>query len=1045
MANSNKRTARGVCLLALLATSALARQAEVSGFIRDPSGATVSNATITIKNTATNVRRTTQSNEAGIYQLPTLPPGLYQLTVEATGFDKQVIEDIKLETAAKVIRSIELKVGNTSESVTVSGGGININTIDASVSTVINREFVENIPLNGRSFQSLLTLAPGVTAVPSSRGQGQSGSMSVNGQRTESNYFMVDGVSANTGAYPSTPGWGAGYGGSTPGETVLGTTQTLVSIDALQEFRATTSTYSAEFGRGPGGQFSFTTRGGTNNWHGSLFNYFRNDALDANNWFSNSTRTAKPAQRQNNFGGTLGGPLSIPKVYNGTDRTFFFFSYEGLRLRTPLPAVVSDVPSLELRRTAPAELQMFLNAFPLPNGPATADGPASYTGSFSSPGTLDSTSIRVDHSVSDTFKVFGRYSDSPSSTSSRAVANMSRLTRQEGHARTLTLGATKIVSAGLNNEFRFNFTNHGQGQLHELDTFGGAIPFRISQVPGYSNSDQHWIDIYMYWGLRPTTVVNSKKNAQRQINITNQTNVIAGRHSFKFGIDYRRLATQQAAPSIYQFAIFDTLAQLMQNKASNLTLERFDGDVAPVYTNFSAFAQDEWKVSQRLNLSLGVRWDVNPAPGDQNGNIPYNLNQVRDLRTTKLSPAGTPLFATRWGNVAPRVGIAYRVSQTPGYETVFRTGAGLFYDTVNSVASTGYFGVGRVGAIRFTNGASPFPATEAQFAQLPPGDVNPPYNFLVYSIDPNIKSPYTWQWSAAIEQGLGQSQTLTLSYVGSVTRKLPANWNVPNNVMPTLNPNFRDWGVSYIVNMANASYNSMQVQFQRRRSRGLQATAFYTWSHNIDQATNNFSTNKMLKGNSDYDIRHNFQSAITYAIPGTYQNRLLAATLKNWSLDTRISARSALPVDVIGLSMVDPSTGASLSYQPNIVPGQPLYIYDSNLPGGRRFNFNAFENAPPYVQGSLGRNVMRGFKAIQTDIAVRREFNLTERWNLQFRAEAFNLFNHANFGSIYNQLTNGASRFGLAYSTQNTQLGGLNSLYQIGGPRSLQLALKLRF
>ena len=163
---------------------------------------------------------------------------------------------------------------------------VNINTVDAAVSTVVDRQFVANMPLNGRSFQSLLTLVPGVAAVVSSRGQGQSGSMSVNGQRTESNYFMVDGVSANTGAYPSTPGWGGGYSGSTPGETALGTTQSLVSVDALEEFRATTSTYSAEYGRFPGGQFSFTTRSGANDLHGSLFHYFRNDVLDANNWFS---------------------------------------------------------------------------------------------------------------------------------------------------------------------------------------------------------------------------------------------------------------------------------------------------------------------------------------------------------------------------------------------------------------------------------------------------------------------------------------------------------------------------------------------------------------------------------------------------------------------------------------------------------------------------------------------------------------------------------------------------------------------------------------
>lgn len=1025
--------------------AAWGQQAEVSGFIKDPSGGVVSRATVSIQNVATNVQQSTTTNGAGVYTLPLLSPGVYHLTVEAPGFERQVIEDIKLEVAAKVSRNISLRVGNTSQSVTVDGAGVNINTIDASVSTVVDRQFVENMPLNGRSFQSLLTLVPGVSAVVSSRGQGQSGSMSVNGQRTESNYFMVDGVSANTGAYPSTPGWGGGYGGSTPSETVLGTTQTLVSIDALQEFRATTSTYSAEYGRGPGGQFSFTTRSGTNDWHGSLFNYFRNDALDANNWFSNSTSTAKPAQRQNNFGGTLGGPLRIPKLYNGKDRTFFLFSYEGLRLRTPQPAVVTDVPSLELRNTAPAELRMFLNAFPLPQGPDHGDGLATFTGVWSNPGSLDSTSIRLDHSLSDTFKLFGRYSDSPSDNTNRSAANMARLTSQTGSARMVTIGATNIFHARLNNEFRFNVTRHGQGQIHRLDDFGGAVPFRISDVPGYSNSDQHWLDFYLQWGLRPNFVLNSKNNLQQQINLTDTLSAILGKHSFKFGFDFRRLATSQASPAIYQFPIYNTLAELQSNRPSNLTLERFSGDVKPIYTNVSSFAQDEWKVTSRLNLSLGVRWDVNPPPSDGNGNIPYNLDQINDLSTAKLAPKGMPLFHTRWKNIAPRVGIAYQIHQRQGFETVLRTGAGLFYDTVNSVASMGYFGVGLVGAIRFPANTGAFPASEAQFAALPPGNTSPPYNFTTFAIDRNIKSPYTWQWSAAIEQGLGQSQTLTVSYVGAAGRQLPALWTVANATMPRLNPNFRDWGISYAINAANSNYHALQTQFQRRLSHGLQATASYTWAHAIDDATNNFSTNKLLRGSSDYDIRHNFQSAITYDVPGNYENRLLSAVLKHWSLDTRISARSALPVDVIGITGVEPSTGSNVSYQPNLVAGQPLYLYDSNLPGGRRFNFNAFQAAPAGVQGNLGRNVLRGFNAVQTDIAVRRQFRLTERFGLQFRAEAFNIFNRANFGAIYNQLSNGASRFGLAYNTQNSQLGGLNSLYQVGGPRSLQLALKLQF
>ncbi len=1017
-----------------------AQQAQVSGFVKDSSGSVVTDASVSLREIATNQSISARTNQDGLYTLFAQRPGVYELSAQAPGFDRSIVENLTLEVAAKVTQDFQLKISGSAQAVTVAASGIQINTVDSAVSTVVNRQFVENMPLNGRSFQSLLTLVPGVTAVISSRGQGQSGSMSVNGQRTEANYFVVDGVSANTGAYPSTPGWGAGYGGGTPGETALGTTQSLVSIDALEEFRATTSTYSAEYGRFPGGQFSFTTRSGSNQWHGSLFEYFRNDVLDASNWFSNATSTPKPKQRQNNFGGTVGGPIV-------SDRTFFFVSYEGLRLRAPQPGAVSDVPSVNLRNTAPEQLRPFLNAFPMPNGPESGDGLASFTTAWSNPGTLDALSLRFDHNFTSTFKVFGRYSESPSENRLRTVANLARTTVQDGSARAVTLGATNIFSARVNNDARFNWTSNAQGQLHELDNFGGAVPIQISSIPGYDNSSQHWVDFYLQWGLRPSYALNSKSNRQNQINITDSVSAFLGSHLLKFGVDYRRLATRQPSAQLYQFAIFNNLNELMANAAGNVTLERFTGDVNPIYQNFSAFVQDEWRIHPRLTLSLGLRWDVNPAPTDANGNQPYNADQLHDIATIKLAPADSELFATRWNNFAPRAGFAYHARQTSnGFDTVVRAGAGLFYDTSNSTASMGYFGVGRAGAMRYLNGVSSFPASPEQFALLKPEDTSTPYNFTLYAIDRNLRSPYTFSWSAAIEQGLGSAQTLTATYIGSGSRQLPVAWTMNAAALSAINPNFTNWGMGYTTNAANSSHHALQLQFQRRLSRGLQASLSYVWAHTIDDATNSFTTNKLLRGSSDYDIRHNFQAAVTYDIPGRYPNSAFArALLRDWSLDSRVIVRTGLPVDVIGVTAVDPTLGTQVSYQPNLVAGQPLYVYRDNLPGGRAINFNAFSSPPTGVQGDAGRNLARAFGATQVDLAVRREFVITERFRLQARAEAFNLFNHPIFGSIYNQLSFGAARFGLAYTTMNSQLGGLNSLYQMGGPRSIQLALKLRF
>src|SRR5437879_3531894 len=250
-----------------------------------------------------------------------------------------------------------MQVGSVSQTVTVEGGAPMINTTGAAVGTVVDQTYIKNMPLNGRSFQDLILLTPGIVTQTSQTGGlnnnagiGSTGEFSVNGQRPESNNYMVDGVSANLGAARGTAMIvGAGASGSVPGATALGTTQALVSVDDLQEFRVESSTYSAEYGRNPGGQLAFTTKSGTNQWHGTAYDYLRNDYFDANDWFNNYFGQKEPPLRQNDFGGTLGGPIWIPGAYNGKDKTFFFFSYEGLRLLQPQPAFVAAVPDAALR------------------------------------------------------------------------------------------------------------------------------------------------------------------------------------------------------------------------------------------------------------------------------------------------------------------------------------------------------------------------------------------------------------------------------------------------------------------------------------------------------------------------------------------------------------------------------------------------------------------------------------------------------------------------------------------------------------------------
>jgi Carboxypeptidase regulatory-like domain/TonB-dependent Receptor Plug Domain len=290
--------------------------AAISGRVTDQSNAVMPDVEVEVKNVDTGISQLTKTNGDGIYSLAALSPGHYVMSVRKSQFRTVAVTGITFNVQDNLSRNFVLQVGSSAESVTVNGSSIVMNTTDASVSTVIDRQFVANMPLNGRSLQDLLALVPGVALVGNAgnggnTGPGNGGEFTVNGQRTEANSFTVDGVSTNVGTQPGNFGGGAGFGGGTPAETALGTTQSMVSVDALQEFRATTSTYSAEYGRTPGGQFSFTTRSGTNDWHGSAFDYFRNEALDANNWFNNAATPQVPREkeRQNDFGGVLGGLL----------------------------------------------------------------------------------------------------------------------------------------------------------------------------------------------------------------------------------------------------------------------------------------------------------------------------------------------------------------------------------------------------------------------------------------------------------------------------------------------------------------------------------------------------------------------------------------------------------------------------------------------------------------------------------------------------------------------------------------------------------------
>jgi len=1047
-------------LIMLLTRAALGQSPNgtISGLVLDPSERAIVGAEVLIVNDSTGVRYAATTNGEGLYAIPNLPPGPYRIQVSKMGFKTLIKPDVVLNVQAAVAINFTLPVGALSETVTVEGGAPLVNTESSAVSTVVDRHFVENLPLNGRSFQDLILLTPGVsTNSPQSKVlSDSSGEFSVNGQRTESNYYSVDGVSANFGGAIGQPAVTANSG-SLPASTMLGTTHGLVSVDALEEFRVQSSSYSAEYGRSPGGQFSFLTRSGTNRWHGSVFDYLRNDIFDASDWFNGFFNQPKPPLRQNDFGGTLGGPIVIPGTYDGRDKTFFFFSYEGLRLIQPQPASISNVPTPSLRQSAPAPLQPVVNAFPLPNCPPSVqnctadfgDGLGQFVGTWSNPNSIDTYSVRLDHSIGQKARLFFRFSDAPSSQKIRlggSVSNPAVVFSTDAKVRTYTLGIANFISSHVNNEFRLNRSVFDGDVSSRITDFGGSSAVDFPQLHGLTTSLSD-ISVGMFFsGFSHNVMVDQlhRTGLQRQWNVTDALSWAVGTHQLKFGLDYRTLGPIQKPSTPLVFYEYDSQDSLIAN-SSDFAFAQTTAPAYPRFTNFSAFVQDEWRATNRLGISLGLRWEVNPAPSAPRGNLPYTIEgSVADPSSVVLAPQGTELWRTTWYNIAPRIGSNYVARSKAGSELVVRGGFGVFFDTGQQLGAFGYNGAGFSGTGVYCPsgcaGPSTFPLTADQ---LSPAIVNPPVGpgLLVYGFAPHLQLPYTLQWNTSIEQAIGKAQAFTVSYVGAAGRRLlqsnQFNFGAANPDIGT---------VVFIKNGLTSDYHAMQVQFQRRMSRGLQALASYTWSHSIDYGSRN-NAFPSERGSSDFDLRHNFSAAVSYEVPSTLGSKPVRLLFSHWGIDNRFTARTAFPVILEGASRTDPVTLQRYFAGLDLAPDQPLYIDGRQFPGGRSINPNAFGQPPADRLGSSPRNLVRGFGAWQLDLAVRRDFALYENLKLQFRAEAFNLFNHPNFGTIDSTYCPQGPNctFGQATATLAQSLGGLSPLYQMGGARSMQFAFKLVF
>jgi hypothetical protein len=722
-----------------------------------------------------------------------------------------------------------------------------------------------------------------------------------------------------------------------------------------------------------------------------------------------------------------------------------------------------------VRNTAHPSLIPLFSAFPLPTGPDNANGTtAPFIAGYSDPQSQDSTSIRIDHNITKQINIFGRYNQSPQQSDSLLPAS-SLVTARTGDTRTLTLGFNAAIGTNFTNEFRFNWSRNLAVQEGLFRSFQGTTQPDKSLWIFSPLTENSSVSFSFAGGILQQNPIG--RGERKQINITDTFSWVKGNHLFKFGIDYRTSPTRQSLPDFQFSAIFNTLTAVTTGRAASVSYTGND----PRFTEFSwqsfgTFAQDTWRVSKRLTLDYGIRWDVNPPP-DLN---PDRRLVVMDfVNPIRLAEPGAKLFPTIWNAFAPRMGAAYQLFTKQNWETVVRGGYGLFYDAGSG--STGSVSGGffpSTASRSATNVQFPFAAS----VLIPPViSTTPPYpqaNFLV-QYDKDFVLPRVHQWNVSMEQGLGKGQTISVSYVGNAGRRLlrlGILGPLSRGAYPVASPDFNASQNFNVTSNAEgradtSDYNAMQVQFQRN-GKSINTIVNYTWSHAIDTSsspsnvlgTNFFRVDPRLdRADSAFDRRHVVSAAMTWNLPAVKKefNSILNAVTKDWGFDAIFQYQTSYPMEI---TYQDSTVNNNLSIgflRPDIVPGQPLWIPSTGATG-RQINPAAFSVPTITRQGNMARNSIRVDSLWQPDIALSRTFAFNDRIKLKLKGEMFNFVNHPMFAQPNNLLGiksaagfTPSGTFGqfttMLNRTTSSEGIALSSIYAPGGPRSVQLSLKLSF
>ena len=978
---------RGLCLLALATTSVMAQSAAgltaINGTVTDPSGAVVSAAKITAKETATGASRETTSTDSGLYSLPALPVGAYQISVEKTGFKTAIRSDVQPSVGSVATINIQLEIGGSSETVSVTSEAPLVETSKSQASTAVSQIQIQELPVNGRNFLDFTLTSPGVVRDPT-----RAGDISFGGQRGTSNSLLVDGSDSNNTFY-----------GQSTGRSGTGRSPYSFSEDAVQEFQVNANGYSAEIGRAGGGVINTITKSGTNQFHGDAFEFYRDKSLNANSWDNNALGRVKRAYHFNQFGGNVGGPI----VHN---RAFFFFDYDGQRNSTPNTVALGVQPAAT-------------DTLALTNLPSLATYLASYANSLNNNVYLG----KVDWNLTDSQHATFRYNvnrftginyENAGATSALGHSgNSSVNTDNVGATYTNALGANKVL------EGRFYYTRD-----YEPGAANSTTPETIIQQNG-------------------TTAISFGRNSfsPRAANIdtlqpTASFAWVAGAHSFKFGAD---LIFQQIANFFpgnfggsYTFTSFDNY---FLNRPSSFT-QAFAGpgtSGATVYPNvneYAFFAEDNWRVSRKLTINYGIRYDYFAYAQ------PPVLNSDTSLTSANIVTNRIHRDPT---DIGPRIGVAY--SPTEDGKTVLRAGYGLFYAVTPSIFTGTAFTQNGINVQSFTYSGAAIPATyPALLPSIPTIGRTP--SLFVFSSD--FKNPQVQQWNAQVEHQFGHNYSVTVGYLGVKGSHLPRTRDInlypaiattgPVSTggsftyyrHPTLRPN-PNYGRIWLADSgADSIYHAGFVQFTKRFSQNLSLQTSYTWSHAIDDdpdatavvfgtddaklVQNNLLPN-LDRGNANADIRHRFVFSGVWNLNYVPKsaNGILRAFANGWTLSTLANIQSGRPYT---------STIGATSDINN----------DGNLRDDRTPN--------------EGRNALRGPNFMTDDVRLSRYFPIIgERIKLQLIGEAFNVTNRANFISLRTTAYNFTGAAFTPVSTFLTPAPGSAT----SDPRILQLAAKIYF